>query len=147
MKTSLINTTRAYDLLVWLLTFGREDVLSAKFLDLARVRPGERVLDVACGTGELAIAAKRRVGAAGAVSAIDALPASIERAGRKARNVRVDVDFRVAVVELLPFDDAQFDVVLSTLMLHHLPRAARETCMLEIARVLKPGGRVLAIDF
>ena len=142
----LIHSALAYDLLVGLLTLGREDVVREAFLELARLRPGERVLDVGCGTGALAIAAKRRLGP-GRVVGIDASPEMIERAHKKAVNVRVDVDFRVGIVELLPFADAEFDVVLSTLMLHHLPRAARETCMQEIARVLKPGGRVLAVDF
>lgn len=147
-KTSgrLISHAFGYDMLMWLLTLGREDVVRERFLDLGRVRPGERVLDVGCGTGALAIAAKKRVGP-GKVTGIDASPEMIERANQKAKNLRIDVDFRVAVVELLPFEDAQFDVVLSTLMLHHLPRAARETCMQEIARVLRPGGRILAVDF
>jgi ubiquinone/menaquinone biosynthesis C-methylase UbiE len=51
------------------------------------------------------------------------------------------------VVESLPFPNESFDTVLSTLMLHHLPREAREQCAREMRRVLKPGGRVLAIDF
>jgi SAM-dependent methyltransferase len=59
----------------------------------------------------------------------------------------VDVTFTDGVVEGLPFPDEHFDAVLSTLMLHHLPRAAREQCVREIRRVLKPGGRVLAVDF
>lgn len=142
----LIHSARGYDLVVWLLTLGRERAFRERLLELARVQPGESVLDVGCGTGALAIAAKQRAGA-GRVSGIDASPQMIERAREKARKAAVDVDFRVAVVELMPFRDAEFDVVLSTLMLHHLPRAARETCMQEIARVLRPGGRVLAVDF
>lgn len=55
--------------------------------------------------------------------------------------------FETAVVETLPFPDAQFDVVLSTLMFHHLPRKLRQTCAREIRRVLKPQGRVLVVDF
>ncbi len=52
-----------------------------------------------------------------------------------------------APAQALPFPDSQFDVALSTLMLHHLPRNTREQCGREIARVLKPGGRLLAVDF
>lgn len=48
---------------------------------------------------------------------------------------------------MLPFPDARFDVVLSTLMLHHLARKAREQCAREIRRVLRPNGRVLVVDF
>jgi ubiquinone/menaquinone biosynthesis C-methylase UbiE len=71
----------------------------------------------------------------------------IARAGKKAKKAGVDIMFKNAVVEALPFPDESFDAVLSTLMLHHLPREAREQCAREMRRVLKPGGRVLAIDF
>ena len=83
----------------------------------------------------------------GAVHGIDASPEMIARATRKARKARIDVTFRTAVAEALPFPDRTFDVVLSTLMLHHLPRPTREQSAREIRRVLKPGGRVLAVDF
>jgi SAM-dependent methyltransferase len=51
------------------------------------------------------------------------------------------------MAQALPFPDAQFDVVLTTVMLHHLPRKARAQCAAEMRRVLKPGGRVLAVEF
>jgi ubiquinone/menaquinone biosynthesis C-methylase UbiE len=59
----------------------------------------------------------------------------------------VDVAFQTAVVEALPFPAETFDVVLSTLMLHHLPRSVREQCAREIRRVAKHGGRVVVVDF
>lgn len=62
-------------------------------------------------------------------------------------NSEIEVRFTNGVVETLPFPDGQFDVVLSTLMLHHLPHGARQQCAREMRRVLKPGGRVLAVDF
>jgi ubiquinone/menaquinone biosynthesis C-methylase UbiE len=71
----------------------------------------------------------------------------IARCTRKAARARVAVTFQVAAAEELPFPDARFDVVLSTLMLHHLPKPTRQQCAAEIRRVLKPGGRVLAVDF
>ena len=140
-------SARYYDLLVWLLTLGREGAFRERLLALARLQPGESVLDVGCGTGTLAIAAKRRVGPRGVVHGIDASPEMIARAARKARKAGIDVTFRTAIVEALPFPDRHFDVVLSTLMLHHLPRPAREQCAREMRRILKPGGRVLAVDF
>lgn len=105
------------------------------------------MLDVGCGTGSLAIVAKRRVGPAGKVFGIDPSPEMIARAGSKAAKGGIDVSFKSAVAEALPFPDAQFDVVLSTLMLHHLPRPVRQQCAREIRRVLSPGGRVLVVDF
>lgn len=136
-----------YDLLAWLYLRGREGAFRQHLLDLAGLRRGESVLDVGCGTGTLAIAAKGRVGPTGRVAGIDASAEMIARAERKARRAGVDVAFRQAVVEALPFGDASCDVVLSTMMLHHLPGAAREACAGEIRRVLKPGGRALVVDF
>jgi ubiquinone/menaquinone biosynthesis C-methylase UbiE len=141
------SSARYYDLLVWILTLGRERPFRERLLELARLQPGESVLDVGCGTGTLAIAAKRRVGPTGVVHGIDASPEMIARAARKATKSGVDVDFRNEIVEALRFPNARFDVVLSTLMLHHLPRPTREQCAREIRRVLKPGGRLLAVDF
>src|SRR5262249_60139573 len=66
---------------------------------------------------------------------------------RKAAKAAVDTRFQVAVAESLPFPDATFDVVFSTLMLHHLPRTTRQQCAAEIKRVLKSDGRVLAVAF
>jgi ubiquinone/menaquinone biosynthesis C-methylase UbiE len=143
----VLHWAARYDLLVWLLTHGRNRAFRKRLVDLARLRAGESVLDIGCGTGSLAIAAKRQVGADGIVTGIDASPAMIARATSKAVNSGCDVLFKVAVAEALPFPDAQFDAVMSTLMLHHLPRTVRQQCAREIRRVLKPGGRVLVADF
>ena len=105
------------------------------------------MLDMGCGTGSLAIAAKHRVGPSGTVQGIDASEEMIARARRKATKAGVNVAFTTGIVEALPFPNDQFDAVLSTLMLHHLPRGARQQCAREMRRVLKPGGRVLAVDF
>ena len=141
------SAARYYDLLAWLLSWGHERAWRERMVSLARLRVGESVLDVGCGTGSLAIAAKRAVGGGGKVDAIDASPEMIERASRKATRAGVDVALRLAAVESLPFPDAHFDVVLSTLMMHHLPSATRGQAAREIRRVLKPGGRVLVVDF
>ena len=57
-----------------------------------------------------------------------------------------DVDFREGSADALPFADERFDVVLSTVMLHHLPKAVRAAAVLEMRRVARPNGRVLLID-
>ena len=147
-RTGLIlHAAATYDLLVWLVTFGRERAFRERMLRLAHLQPGESVLDVGCGTGSLAIAAKRQVGPAGSVCGLDASAEMIARAETKARKAGVDVGFKNAFAQSLPFPDAKFGVVLTTIMLHHLPKKARGQLAGEIRRVLKPGGRVLAIDF
>jgi SAM-dependent methyltransferase len=134
-------------LLAWLLTLGRERALRERFVELARLAPGEIVLDVGCGTGSLVFAASRRVGPTGRVTGLDASPEMIAQARTKAAKQGLDVTFDVARAEALPVPDASVDVVLSTLMLHHLPAVVRERFAREVRRVLKPTGRVLAVDF
>ena len=67
-------------------------------------------------------------------------------AQRKAHQKGLDIDFRVGVIEALPFPDESFDVVTSSLMMHHLPENLRVKGLAEIYRVLKPGGRLLIAD-
>lgn len=143
----VLHAAARYDLLVSLFTLGRERAFREKMLDCARLQPGEVVLDVGCGTGTLAIMAAQQVGAFGAVHGIDASPEMIERAGRKARRKGSRASFQIGAAQALPFPDAHFDAVLTTLMLHHLPQSGRQQLAREIRRVLKPGGRAIAIDF
>lgn len=135
-----------YDLRLWLMTRGREGAFRRHLLDLARVRSGDRFLDVGCGTGTLAIEAARRVGAGGEVHGIDPSPEMIGRARAKARRARVRATFGVHVAQQLPWPDARFDVVLATFVLHQLPPAALHGVFAEMRRVLAPGGRLLLVD-
>jgi demethylmenaquinone methyltransferase/2-methoxy-6-polyprenyl-1,4-benzoquinol methylase/phosphoethanolamine N-methyltransferase len=132
-----------YDLLTKLCGVGGMRRLA---LERADPRAGERVLDIGCGTGTLALLARERVGPEGEVHGIDPSPEMIERAQRKAAGRRDGVRFQTGVAERLPYPDASFDLVLSTLMLHHLPDELRPQALLEAARVLKPGGRLFAVD-
>jgi ubiquinone/menaquinone biosynthesis C-methylase UbiE len=136
-----------YDVLVGLLTLGRETRMREITLDLAGLQPGEKVLDVGCGTGSLAMAARKRVGPSGKVEGIDAAPEMIARARKKAARAGTDVRFETAVIESLRFATGEFDVVLSSLMIHHLPGRIRPAAFAEVHRVLKPDGRFLAVDF
>jgi len=138
---------RFYDAASWLLSFGRAPAIRRMTLEMADVKPGESVLDVGCGTGSLALAAKAAVGPEGSVRGIDASPEMIEQARRKAAKAGAKADFRVALIEELPFGEGEFDLVLSSFMLHHLPDDVKRKGLAEVRRVLKPGGRFLAVDF
>jgi ubiquinone/menaquinone biosynthesis C-methylase UbiE len=143
----VLDWPRKYDLLEWLFTHGRPRAFRDRLIRLARLDANESVLDVGCGTGSLAILSKRTVGDGGRVVGIDASAAMVARAQIKARRNGVEAEFRQAAVEALPFADGSFDAVLSTLMLHHLPRKVRQQGMAEIRRVLTPSGRFFVVDF
>ncbi|TIS63395.1 MAG: methyltransferase domain-containing protein [Mesorhizobium sp.] len=143
----VLHRAAGYDLLARVLTFGREGPFRERMLKLARLQSGESVLDVACGTGTLAIAAKRLVGPEGRVAGIDASTEMIERARAKAGRSGLDLNFVNGTAQALPFGDAEFDIVIGTLMLHHLSKPLRSEFVREAERVLKPGGRLLLIDF
>lgn len=143
----VIHWARYYDLFGKLISFGRDKAIRQKFVELAAPQPGEKILDVGCGTGTLAIALKPGVGEAGAVHGIDASPEMIEVAKEKAAKTQAAIDFQNALIEEIPFPAASFDLVTSSLMLHHLPDDLKRKGLVEIRRVLKPGGRFLAMDF
>jgi SAM-dependent methyltransferase len=122
------------------LTMGRwSERLAASFLDFAGTRDGERVLDVGCGTGRLALAVGGR-SAPSEVRAIDLAPAYIDYARRRNRDPRVIFDLGDACA--MKFADRTFDRVLSLLMLHFVPQATQ--AIAEMRRVAKPGGVVAA---
>ena len=141
-----IHWAWAYDGLTQLLTVGQERRLRARTIALASLLPAAQVLDVGCGTGSLTLLAKQHVGPAGFVCGLDASPEMIQTAQRKARRAGVKVDFRLGVAEALPFPDGAFDVVLSSLMMHHLPDELKRAGLREINRVLRPGGRLVIVD-
>ena len=147
-KGSTIQWAHFYDFSVNLLALGTEKRFRETTADLAQIQLGDNVLDVGCGTGNLTILAKEAAGPTGAVYGIDAAPEMIEVAGSKARKAGVDVDFSFGVVEKLDFPNERFDLVLSSLMVHHLPGdGLKSKAFTEMYRVLKPGARLLIVDF
>lgn len=100
-------------------------------------RPGERVLDIACGSGNTALSVSRRHCE---VAGVDYVPSLIERAAKRAEAEGAAIDFRVADAQALPFRDASFDVVVSVFGLMFAPDQERTAH--ELLRVTRPGGRI-----
>jgi ubiquinone/menaquinone biosynthesis C-methylase UbiE len=142
-----LHSPRFYDWIAAAYCLGREGRMRERTLDVASVAAGEDVLDVCCGTGTLALAAKRRVGESGSVHAVDASAEMVARARTKSARKGLSVTFEIAAAQSLPFADATFDVVLCTLALHHLDEADRAAAIAEMRRVLEPGGRLLIVEF
>jgi len=142
----LIRWASFYDALANILTLGQVGRLRQMTVDHALLQPGETLLDVGCGTGGVTIPAKLRVGEQGSAAGIDPSLEMIAIARRKAQRAGIKIDFRIGVIELLPFPDEVFDVVTASLMIHHLPGHLQVQGLAEIWRVLKPGGRILVAD-
>ena len=117
-----------------------------RLLEQAALQPGYRILEIGCGTGNLAILA-RRLDPSVEVLGIDPDPKAISRARRKAQRAGLPIEFREAFAEQLPFTDASFDRVLSAFMLHHVLPDAKIPTLREALRVLKPGGSLHLLDF
>ncbi len=136
--------TPFFDVLLAMVGLGK--ALTARVLERADIQDGERVLDVGCGTATLLIAAKSRSPLAQMVG-VDTDERVLQIARKKIVQHQVEVEVEQAGAEQLPFPPASFEVVMSSLVFHHLPTEIKHQAMHEIYRVLTPGGRFLLADF
>jgi ubiquinone/menaquinone biosynthesis C-methylase UbiE len=133
----------AYDPIMRLLRFSQA---LAPLIAQAELRPGHRVLDIGCGTGTLAAMIKRTHPDVD-VTGIDPDPRALDRAARKAARAGAAIRFDRGFGDALPYPDASFDRVFSSMMFHHVPRGEKRGVMAAVRRVLKPGGRLEFLDF
>lgn len=136
--------TPLYDLLIGLLMPERE--MRGVLAERAAPRPGMRVLDLGCGTGTFAVMlASANPGTE--VIGIDPDPDIVRMAERKATGSSAGLSFQIAGAQALPFDQGAFDIVASTLAFHHLSPPVKWAALREALRVLRPGGRLMILDF
>jgi len=141
-----IGTPRLYDLSAPVFFLGTRRPSYRALMEAAGVKAGDQTLDIGCGPGYFVRMLADRVGAAGAAVGLDAAPEMVEYARRKARRLP-NCRFESGPAEALPFPDGSFDVVLSSLVMHHLPIDLRLRAVGEMKRVLRVGGTVLLADF
>ncbi|MEJ2853118.1 MULTISPECIES: class I SAM-dependent methyltransferase [unclassified Saccharothrix] len=137
-----IRYAHTYEMLSVVVFAGRRRRTYSRFVELAGVRAGDRVLDIGCGPGYLTSLA---AGAGGSAVGVDVSEPMVEEA-RRLRGSGT-CTFEIGHAEALPFEDESFDVIVSALAVHHIPEEHRATAYAEMRRVLKPGGRVLIADF
>jgi|SRR5579883_453492 ubiquinone/menaquinone biosynthesis C-methylase UbiE len=119
--------------------------LHRRLIDQAELADGQRVLEIGCGPGKLSLRAKRMHPGIQLIGS-DPDPRALALAQRKARNLK-GISFERAYAQRLPYPDASFDRVLSSLMLHHLDDDDKAATAAEIQRVLRPGGSLHLVDF
>jgi ubiquinone/menaquinone biosynthesis C-methylase UbiE len=115
-------------------------------LNQAHLRPGDRVLDIGCGTGTLAVLLTQSNPDV-QVFGLDPDAKALGRAAHKAQKQQLAVVFDQGFADALPYPTASFDTVLSSFMLHHLETDVKEKMLREVRRVLKPGGLFHLLDF
>jgi ubiquinone/menaquinone biosynthesis C-methylase UbiE len=124
----------------------REARFKELLVDQAAPAAGQRILDLGCGTGTLALQVKQREPGAEVVG-LDADPEMLAQARRKAEQAGVELELTEGFSTELPYEDASFDRVLSTLFFHHLDPEPKRRTAREIARVLKKGGELHVADW
>ena len=132
-----------YDRMNTVMTFGSDGRWRRAAVRASDVRPGDRAVDVACGTGKLAAALAERVGPFGQVVGVDLAPRMIELA-RASQPAIVQLEFRVGNALALPFEDDEFDAATIGFGMRNLPDF--EAGFRELARVVRPGGRVVCLE-
>ncbi len=140
-----LGAPRLYDLFANIFFLGHRRATFQALIAAAGVQPCQRVLDVGCGTGYFARLLAQAIGPQGRVVGIDPSPAMISYASRQTSRAE-NCQFQVGTAEALEFPAENFDVVVSSLVMHHLPEDLRVDALREMRRVLRPGGTLLVAE-
>ncbi|MEA1894644.1 MAG: class I SAM-dependent methyltransferase [Euryarchaeota archaeon] len=135
-----------YDPLVRFISsfFGGEEGLRRLTIGKIDLKPGQKVLDVCCGTGTLCTMVAEVTGSKGEVVGVDLSENMLKKAENKSKD---NVRFCYANAEEIPYDDGYFDRASVTFGLHEMPHSVRMNVLCEMRRVLKPGGRITVLDY
>ena len=135
----------SYDVMNDLMSGGMHRLWKRFTIDLANVKPGEKVLDVASGSGDLAMAFARLVGARGEVWQTDINEAMLKVGRDRLINAGLTLPAALCDAEKLPFASESFDLVTVAFGLRNMTH--KDVALAEMTRVLKPGGRLLVLEF
>ena len=151
-KTGLVHdvfesVAGKYDLMNDLMSLGIHRLWKRHFIAISNIQAGQRVLDLAGGTGDIAALVSKRVGALGSVvlSDINAAMLAVGRRRMEDRGRVGNIEYCLANAEKLPFADAEFDAVTIAFGLRNVTDQA--AALKEMLRVLKPGGRAMILEF
>lgn len=135
----------SYDKANSVLSLGIHHLWKKKLIDMTPLKPGDAVLDCATGTGDLALAYKKKVGPLGQVIGTDFCQAMLDQAPQKAEQNNLQVDFQWADVTSLPFADNSFAATSISFGIRNVED--RHKAFSEMARVTRPGGHVMILEF
>ena len=138
------SVAHGYDKANDAMTFGMVRLWRRRLVQWSGAEHGSQILDCATGTGDLALEFKRRVGPTGRVIGTDFCAGMLEKAPPKAARAGLAVDFQLADVTALAFTEAQFDVASIAYGIRNV--SAPALALSEMARVVKPGGRVMILE-
>ncbi len=145
VRTMFADIADDYDRINGILSFGVHNAWRKKTVLESGAKPGDRVLDCATGTGDLALEFKKTVGHEGYVLGTDFCKEMIEHAPGKADKQQMVVDFEVADAMDLPYEDNSFTIASIAFGIRNVDDPL--VCLKEMARVVKPGGRVVVLEF
>lgn len=137
------DSPRRYEIIGQIAFLGRRRTVYKRIVALSGAGPGDLVLDIGSGAGYLARLLAHAVAPDGTVTGIDPSEAAISYARKRAAS---NCTFILGTAEKLALPDAAFDVITSTLAVHHIPETERAAAFAEMSRVLRPGGRLLVAD-